>query len=100
MKTYAQVRLPDYPTEFNFSNATLGEIFSELLNYAIVLAGIAMFGILIAGGFDLLTSGGNQEGIKKGTNKIVMAIVGFIIVLATYFFLELIELLFGIVVVG
>jgi|AACY02.16.fsa_nt_gi hypothetical protein len=102
MKVFAQdVNLPSYSgTGFNFGSASLGEIFSQLLNYAIVLAGIAMFGFLIAGGFDLLTSGGNQEGIKKGTNKIVMAIVGFIVVFATYFILEIIELLFGIKVTG
>lgn len=100
MRIYAQVNLPDYPAEFNFGSASLGEIVSKGLNYAIVIAGIAMFGFLIAGGFDLLTSGGDQQGIKSGTNKIIFAIVGFIVVLSTYFILQIVELLFGITITG
>jgi hypothetical protein len=55
---------------------------------------------LIAGGFDLLTSGGNPEGIKRGTNRITYALVGFIIILSAFFILQIAELLFGISVAG
>ncbi len=96
MKIFAQVALPSYPDEFKFANSTLGDIVSQFLNYAIVIAGIAMFALLILGGFDLLTSSGNPEGIKKGTNKIIYALAGFILVMATYFILQIVELIFGI----
>ena len=100
MNIYA-VELPDYPGNFKFgAGSSLGEVFSSFLNYAIVLAGMALFAFLILGGFDLLTSGGSQEGIQKGTNKIVYALVGFIIILGTYFILQIVELLFGIKVTG
>lgn len=100
MKVYA-VRLPSYTgTGFNFDSSSLGDIVSQGFNYAIIIAGIALFGFLILGGFDLLTSGGNQESIQKGVNKIVYALVGFIIVLGTYFILQIVELLFGINIVG
>ncbi len=100
MKAYAQVNLPNYPANFKFGSSTLGQIVTEALNYAIVIAGIALLGFLIAGGFDLLTSGGNPEGIKRGTNRITYALVGFIIILSAFFILQIAELLFGISVAG
>lgn len=101
MKIYAAVNLPKYTgTDFKFSGLKLADVISKALNYAIALAGVSMFGILIAGGFDLLTSGGNPEGIKKGTNKIVYALTGFIVVLGTYFILQFVELVFGIKITG
>ncbi len=101
MKIQAAVNLPKYTgTEFKFSGLNLGNVVSRAINYAIIIAGIGLFGFLISGGFDLLTSGGNPEGIKKGSNKIVYALVGFIIVLSTYFILQIAELLFGIKITG
>ncbi len=104
MKIYAEeiekVKLPDYPNKFEFAGSSLGDIVSQILNYAIVLAGIAFFGFLIMGGFDLLTSAGNPEGIKRGTNKIIYGLTGFIIVMASYFILQVVELVFGITITG
>jgi len=100
MKIYAAVDLPEYPSRFLFSGLNLANVVTKALNYAVIIAGIALFGFLIAGGFDLLTSGGNPEGIKKGTNKIVYAMVGFIIILSTFFILQIVELLFGIKITG
>lgn len=104
IKVYAQpierVKLPNYSSDFEFAGSTLGEIVSQLLNYAVVLAGIALFGFLIMGGFDLLTSAGNPEGIKRGTNKIIYGLTGFIIVMASYFILQVVELVFGITITG
>jgi hypothetical protein len=100
MKAYAQVNLPNYPANFKFRASTLGQVVTEIFNYAIVIAGIALLGFLIAGGFDLLTSGGSPEGIKRGTNRITYALVGFIIILSAFFILQIAELLFGISVAG
>lgn len=97
MKVYAQdVTLPDYgDTGFKFANKSLGEIISQALEYAIVLGGIAMFAYLLLGGFELLTSAGNPEGIQKGTQKIIFAIIGFLVIFASYFIVQLVETMFG-----
>lgn len=97
MKIYAQgVKLPGYgETGFKFANKNLGAIISQALEYAIVLGGIAMFAYLLWGGFDLLTSAGNPEGIQKGTQKIIFAIIGFLVIFASYFIVQLVETMFG-----
>jgi hypothetical protein len=96
MKVYAQgVNLPDAHLPGFGANPTLGDIVSKGLEYAIVLGGIAMFAYLLWGGFDLLTSAGNPEGIQKGTQKIIFAIVGFLVIFASYFIVQLVETMFG-----
>jgi len=97
MKVFAQnsVTIPD-PTIINLRFSNLGEILSEALKYAIIFAGLAMFGFLIAGGFQLLTSGGDQNKIKAGTSKITLAIVGFLVVFSSYWIIQIAEIVFSI----
>lgn len=95
-KVFARkAKLPEYPGNFNFSNASLGEIISRALEYAIVIGGIAMFAYLLWGGFNLLTSAGDPEGIREGTQKIIFAVVGFLVIFASYFIVQLVETMFG-----
>ena len=98
MKVFAQnpVTIPDPKTVMpNFKFSTLGEIASEALKYALVLAGLSMFAMLIFGGFTLLTSGGEPGKVKEGTSRIAFAIVGFLIVFASYWIIQIVELVFG-----
>ncbi len=97
MKIFAQgATLPGYnQTDFRWANATLGQILSEALKYAIILGGLAMFAYLIWGGFNLLTSAGNPEGIREGTQKIIFAVIGFLIIFASYFIVQLVETILG-----
>jgi len=97
-KMLADVTIPGYSgTGFKFSSgaAGVGEIISGMLKYALVFGGLAMFGYLIYGGFHLLISAGNPEGIKEGTNKIVFAIVGFLVIFAAYWIIQLVEVAFN-----
>lgn len=97
-KALAQVTIPDYSGISGWklgSRPTLGTIVSAGLKYALIFAGLSMFGMILYGGFHLLVSGGNPEGIKEGTSKIVFGIIGFLIVFATYWLVQLIETIFG-----
>ena len=90
------VQLPGYgSTGFKFANASIGEILSQALEYAIIIGGLAMFVYLIWGGFNLLTSAGNPEGIREGTQKIIFAIIGFLVIFASYFIVQLVETMLG-----
>lgn len=96
MKIYAQnAKLPSLNLPAFGPNPTLGNILSKALQYAIVLGGLAMFVYLIWGGLNLLTSAGNPEGIREGTQKIIFAIIGFLIIFASYFIIQLVETILG-----
>lgn len=79
---------------------TLGDVISKLIPYFFVLAGLALFGFLIFGGFELLTSAGNPEKVKSAQAKITSAIIGFIIIFAAYWIVQVLEVIFGIEILG
>jgi len=100
MKLLAQ-RLPKYSEiggleNFKFADKTVADIVSDLLPYVLTLSGIILFLILIYGGFDLLTSGGNSEKVKRAQEKIVSALIGFLIIFLAYWITQLLEVIFGI----
>jgi len=67
---------------------SLETVFSNILNIAIRLAGIILFVMLVAGGFNYLTSGGNPERAKKASGTITWAVAGFILLIASWFILR------------
>jgi len=96
-KVFAQVTIPDYSgiSGWKLGNRpTLGSIISAGLKYVLIFAGLSMFGMILYGGFHLLISGGSPEGIKEGTNKIVFGIIGFLVVFAAYWIVQLVEVVF------
>jgi len=76
----------------------LGTVIAELLKYVFPLAGLIMFFMVIAAGFQLLTSGGNPESLQKGYKKLIFAIIGFIVVFIAYWLVQILETVFGITV--
>jgi len=76
-------------------NFTLGTIVGKLLPILFSVAGIILFLFLIAGGFDLLTSGGDPKKAEGAKGKITNAIVGFIIVFVAWWLTKILSTIFG-----
>jgi hypothetical protein len=68
-------------------------IFKEYIFYA---AGIALLIYLILGGFQLMLSRGDPKAIEGGKGKITNAIIGFVIIFASYWLVKLLGRVFGI----
>lgn len=83
---------------FNPNFTDLGSVISALLPYVFVLAGLVMFFLLIAGGFQLLTSAGNPEATAKGYKRILFAIVGFLVVFISYWLIQILQYVLGITI--
>lgn len=99
MKALAQVTIPSpQTTGLDPRFSSLGVLASEVLKYALVIGGLSMFVFIILGGFNLLTSSGNPEGIKKGTSQVVFAIIGFLIIFAAYWIIQIVEVIFGLTI--
>lgn len=71
-------------------------IFKNLLSIIIILAGIAVFVMLLIGGFGLLTSAGNPEKVKKAGGTITSAVIGLVLLLAIWFIFRFIEVFTGV----
>ncbi len=80
--------------------STPGGIVSRLLQFLFPLAGLVLFVMLIWGGFEILSkSTQGTKALEAGKNRITAAIVGFILLFATYWMAQIIEAVFGIVIV-
>jgi hypothetical protein len=68
----------------------LEAIFSRFLNLALTFAGLAVFVMLIIGGFKYLTSGGDPKQTESAQKTITMAIIGLVVAIASWFIISLI----------
>jgi len=64
-----------------------------ILNFAVRLAGIASFVMILVGGFQYLTSGGNPENTKKAWSTITWGIAGIAVLLGSWLILKFIQIL-------
>lgn len=89
------------PEGLKFGNqSTIGDILSGLLPYIFVIAGLTLFILLIMGGFGLLTSAGSPDKVKAAQGKITSAIIGFVIIFIAYWLMRILEIVFGLNLLG
>lgn len=65
--------------------------FGNILTAIIPLIGLVSFVMILVGGFSILTSAGNPEGIKKGTQTITLSVAGLALAVISWLVLVLIE---------
>jgi hypothetical protein len=80
----------------NFIGGNLGDIISTLLPYLFTLAGFLLLLYLIYGGFELMISTGDPKKIQEAKGKITNALVGFIIIFAAYWLVQIVSGILGI----
>lgn len=80
---------------FNFRGATLGEIVSGALPYVFFFAGILLLIYFIIGGYRLMFSAGDPKAVADGKSKITHAIIGFIIVFAAFWIVQIVVRFLG-----
>ena len=71
-------------------------IFSQVLSIFARLAGLAVFVMLIVGGWQYLTSGGDKQAAQKARNTITYAILGLVLLIGSWFILRFIKLFTGV----
>lgn len=65
-----------------FSN--IGELINNLLRFVMVIAALLVFMYLIWGGIEWITSGGDKGKTESARNKITAAVIGLIVLAASY----------------
>jgi hypothetical protein len=102
-EAWAQVTLPDYSGVPGWNlgpKPTLGVIVSKILPYVFVAAGLSMFVMLIVGGVELMLSGGDSGKVKAAQGKLTGGLIGFFLVIFAYFIAQIVEIMFGINILG
>jgi cation transporter-like permease len=73
-------------------------LFSDFLSIATALAGLAVFVMLLAGGFQYLTSGGDPKATESAKNTLTYAVLGLVLIIVAWFILRFIEEFTGVTV--
>lgn len=74
----------------------IGTAITSLLPFVFIIGGIVMGGMLIIGGFDILTSMGSEEKLKAGSERIKNALIGFLLLFGSYWLAQIAQVLFKI----
>jgi hypothetical protein len=73
-----------------------GSILSKLLPYLLTIAGLILFGMLITGGFAMMTAGNDAKAADAGKQRITTAIIGFVIIFTAFWLAQILEIMLGI----
>lgn len=72
----------------------LASLVTNALPILFSIAGVILLLYLLWGGFDYLTSMGDPKKAESGRGKITNAIIGFIIIFAAYWLVQLVDYIF------
>lgn len=81
-------------------NNFIGNIINTLLPLIFVIAGMGLLIMLISSGFQIMTAVQDPNRAEEGKQRIVAAFVGFFILFAAYWLIQVLEIIFGFKILG
>lgn len=101
LSSFSKIKEKVFPAgSFLAGDLTVADIINKLFPYIFGFAGIALFIFLIVGGFQIMTASDSPDKMEAGQKKIAAAIIGFLIIFAAYWIIQLAEKLLGIEILG
>ena len=74
----------------------IGILVSSSINIVIIIAGILVFALLVWGGIQWMTSGGDKTKTEEAKSQITNALIGFAIVAASWAVWKIVIYFFGV----
>ena len=74
----------------------LESLFGSVVGAIVALAGVALFIMLVIGGFRFLFSGGDQKQLDAARGTITNAIIGLVVIVTAYLILSTIKVFTGV----
>src|SRR3989344_1133405 len=87
-----------YPTEmqsFIFASKSLGDIISRAVLFVLAFAGIGLLLMLLASGFEYLTSAGDAKKLEGAKQRLTYSIVGFLLIFTAFWLVQIAGNIFG-----
>lgn len=75
--------------------STPGGVISRVLQFAIPIAGLILFVMILWGGFDIVSGAAGKKGIEEGRKKITTALIGFFLIFGSYWIVQILQAIFG-----
>ena len=79
---------------------TPGGFITRIMTYAIPLAGIILFVMLVWGGFEMIAGASSTKSRDAGKQRVTAAITGFLLLFASYWIVQVIQLIFNVRILG
>jgi len=70
-------------------------LFTNLVQGVLALSGVALFIMLLVGGFHFLLSGGDPKKLEAAKGTLTSAIIGLVVIVAAYLIIKTIEVTTG-----
>ncbi len=95
----------NYPAEFKGfifqgGKGNLGTILSNAFPLILAAAGIGLLLMILGAGYTFLTSAGDAKKTEQAKQQLTFAIVGFIIIFAAYWVVQLVGTIFGLDIIN
>lgn len=66
-------------------------LFTNLVQGVLALSGVALFVMLVVGGFNFLLSGGDPKKLEAARGTLTSAITGIVVILAAYLIIKTVQ---------
>jgi hypothetical protein len=78
--------------------STPGRLISRILLFAFPLAGIILFVMLVWAGFEMVMGAASKKSLDAGRQRATAAILGFLLLFASFWIVQLLEILFNVAI--
>lgn len=75
-------------------------VINRALAFLFPIAGLILFVMLVWGGFEMLTGAASKKSLDSGKQRITAALIGFLLLFASYWIVQLVEAITGVVILG
>ncbi len=82
-----EIAIPGMPVKVKADSHLLGDYISNLYKYLLYVAGVLAVVVIMVGGLQWITAGGNQSKIGEAKERIIGAIIGLFLALGSYLLL-------------
>lgn len=90
----------NHPNISGFANQPITALISAILPNIFVIAGLLLLFYAVFGGLKIIMGSGDSKGTEQGKEAITRAVIGFLIIFASYWIVQIIEVLTGISILG
>ncbi|MGD9129686.1 MAG: hypothetical protein PVJ09_04330 [Candidatus Woesebacteria bacterium] len=80
--------------------STPSGIINRLLEFIFPIAGVLLFVIILWGGFEILSGAATKKSMDAGKQRVTAGLIGFLLLFASYWIIQIIEGIFGVVILG
>lgn len=74
-------------------------LFGNLVQGVLVLSGVALFVMLVVGGYNFLLSGGDQKKLEMAKGTLTNAVIGLVVIVAAYLIIKTVSVFTGVTTV-